>query len=111
MFYILTCPAPAIPSAAIVTVQLYLSSSAKRTGSDCRSAGLKALALPPAVSPPGPSLQAGGPSRTARVRKTPSISLQLRKSRSLSQSAFRPLDTPSYRGPVRSPSHYFQICY
>uniref|UniRef100_A0AAQ5YQF8 HELP domain-containing protein n=1 Tax=Amphiprion ocellaris TaxID=80972 RepID=A0AAQ5YQF8_AMPOC len=51
----------------------------------------------------------GGAAKVSTVRKTPSFNLQLRKSGSL--SSYSPLDTPSYRSPIKSPSQYFQICY
>ncbi|KAG9336317.1 hypothetical protein JZ751_002664 [Albula glossodonta] len=45
----------------------------------------------------------------ARGGKAAVFSLPLRKSPS--QTSYTPLDTPSYKSPIKSPSQYFQICY
>lgn len=99
----------------IVTVQIYLSRSAKRTGTG-GSPVASAVTLRPATNPQQTSesskagtARKGGASKAPPARKTPSFSLQLRKSGSL--SSYSPLDTPSYRSPIKSPSQYFQICY
>lgn len=98
------------PVCIIVTVQLYLSHSAKRTES---SGGPAATAVTPRLAADRQQTLASGRGSKVRkgcgTRKTPSFSLQLRNSGSL--SSYCSLDTPSYRSPVKSPSQYFQICY
>lgn len=101
-----SCP----PIYIIVTVQIYLSRSAKRTGT---SGGPVALAVTArSAASPQQTLESSKAS-TARkggaTRKPPSFSLDLRKSGSL--SSYSSLDTPSYCSPIKSPSQYFQICY
>lgn len=111
---------PLSPSSApllciVVTVQIYLSRSAKRTGTS-GSLAASAVTYRSATDPQQQTSESGKASAARKasgakvpsVRKPPSISLQLRKSGSLSSYS---LDTPSYRSPVKSPSQYFQICY
>lgn len=91
-----------------VTVQIYLHRPSKRTRS----------AEPPKSSSAVPSQSTNNPSevkilsdRAARLgyRKIPPFSLPLRKC--TSQPVHSPLEMPTYRSPVKSPSQYFQICY
>ena len=96
-----------------VTVQIYLSRPSKRAGptdtpKSCTVAvsGRPALPTPP-VSKAAPLSEKGG--AKAPVRKPPTFTLPLKKS--ASQLSYSPLDTPSYRSPIKSPSQYFQICY
>ena len=100
----------------LVTVQIYLSRSAKRTA----TGGSLAASTVTARSATSPQLTAesskastarrvGTASKVPPARKTPSLNIQLRKTGSL--SSYSPLDTPSYRSPIKSPSQYFQICY
>lgn len=99
----------------IVTVQIYLSRSAKRTGTS-GSPTASSVTARSATSPQQTSQSSkagmarkGGAVKVPPVRKPPSFNLQLKKSGSL--SSFSSLDTPSYRSPIKSPSQYFQICY
>uniref|UniRef100_A0A669D908 EMAP like 1 n=1 Tax=Oreochromis niloticus TaxID=8128 RepID=A0A669D908_ORENI len=46
----------------------------------------------------------GNAAKVSAARKTPNFSIQLRKSGSL--LSYSPLDTPSYRSPIKSPSHF-----
>lgn len=103
------------PIYIIVTVQIYLSRSAKRTGTS-GSPAASSVTSRSATNPRQTSeiskastARKAGAAKVPPVRKTPSFSLQLRKSGSL--SSYSPLDTPSYRSPIKSPSQYFQICY
>ncbi|KAE8289682.1 Echinoderm microtubule-associated protein-like 1 [Larimichthys crocea] len=98
-----------------VTVQIYLSRSAKRTGTSGKPVA-SAITARSATNPQQTSesnkasmAKKGGPAKVPAARKTPNFSIQLRKSGSL--SSYSPLDTPSYRSPIKSPSQYFQICY
>lgn len=103
------------PVYIIVTVQIYLSRSARRKG----ASGSPAAASVTARSATGPQqtsdsskagvARKGGAGKVPRARKHPSFNLQLKKSGSL--SSYSSLDTPSYRSPIKSPSQYFQICY
>ena len=117
------CLAPSPPNRlllsliyVLVTVQIYLSRSAKRTA----TGGSLAASTVTARSATSPQLTAesskastarrvGTASKVPPARKTPSLNIQLRKTGSL--SSYSPLDTPSYRSPIKSPSQYFQICY
>lgn len=105
-----TAPLPSPSTYAVVTVQIYLSRSAKRTES---SGGPAALAVTARAAAgrrqTTDSSKAGSPRKSGGARKTPSVNLHLRKSGSLLSHSS--LDTPSYRSPVKSPSQYFQICY
>lgn len=103
------------PIYIIVTVQIYLSRSAKRTGTSGKPVA-SAITARSATNPQQTSesskasmAKKGGPAKVPAARKTPNFSIQLRKSGSL--SSYSPLDTPSYRSPIKSPSQYFQICY
>lgn len=98
------------PVYIIVTVQLYLSHSAKRTGTSGSPAAPAVKARSAANHQQNvESSKAGTARKGGATRKTPSCSLQLRKSGSL--SSYCSIDTPSYVSPVKSPSQYFQICY
>ena len=106
------------PVYIIVTVQIYLSRSAKRTvtsGSPAASPVTARSANNPqqtSESSKAGVARKGGAAKMPAVRKTPSFNLHLRKSGSLSSySPLDTLDTPSYRSPIKSPSQYFQICY
>uniref|UniRef100_A0A3Q1JAE7 EMAP like 1 n=1 Tax=Anabas testudineus TaxID=64144 RepID=A0A3Q1JAE7_ANATE len=91
-----------------VTMQIYLSPHARKTGSS------ETAKSPAAV------LNSGGPTSTRNnpqanktskpeTRKTsPSFSLNLQKT-AASQNTLE--DTSSYKSPIKSPSQYFQICY
>lgn len=107
----LLCSCP--PS--IVTVQIYLIRSAKRKGTS-GSPAASAVTARSATNPQQTSESSragtprkGGAAKVPPARKPPNFNLQLRKSGSL--SSYSPLDTPSYRSPIKSPSQYFQICY
>lgn len=98
-----------------VTVQIYLSRCATPTGtrgSAPASAIVARSAASLCQSPESIKARMARKRAAARVppvRKTPSVSFQLRKTGN--QSAHYGLNTPSYRGPIKSPSQYFQICY
>lgn len=105
-----TAPLLLSPIYVIVTVQLYLSHSTKRTGtSSCPTAPAVKARSAANRQQNLESSKAGTARKGGATRKTPSFSLQLRKSGSL--SSYCSIDTPSYVSPVKSPSQYFQICY
>lgn len=91
-----------------VTVQIYLHRPSKRTGS---TEPPKSASAVPSQSTNTPSEAKVLSERAARLasRKVPPFTLPLRKC--TSQFAHSPLDMPSYRSPIKSPSQYFQICY
>lgn len=99
----------------VVTVQIYLSRSTKLTGSTSIPAASAVTACSATSTPRAsdisraPVAKKSSAVKVSTPRKTPNFSLQLRKSGSL--SSYSPLDTPSYRSPIKSPSQYFQICY
>lgn len=102
-----------LPCSPPVTVQIYLSRSSKRAGStDTPKPYTVAISGRPAHPTPSDSkaapLSERGGAKTS-VRKPPMLTLPLKKS--ASQSSYSPLDMPSYRSPIKSPSQYFQICY
>ncbi|XP_033503915.1 uncharacterized protein LOC117270419 isoform X4 [Epinephelus lanceolatus] len=91
-----------------VTMQIYLSPLARKTGS---SETAKSAAAVPANSRPAATSnkpQAKGGSKPESKKTTPSFTLNLQKT-TTSQSTQQ--DTASYKSPLKSPSQYFQICY
>lgn len=98
------------PIYIIVTVQIYLSRSAKQTGTSGAPMALAVTAR--SATSRQQTLESSKPGtarKGAATRKTPSFSLQLKKPGRL--SSYSSLDTPSYCSPIKSPSQYFQICY
>lgn len=103
-------PSALVPPIIIVTVQLYLSPSAKRTGTSGGPATSSVMARSAAGwQRTSECSRAGTPRKSSAARKVPSFSLRLRNSGSL--TSYSSLDTPSYCSPLKSPSQYFQICY
>nr|XP_046154752.1 echinoderm microtubule-associated protein-like 1 isoform X2 [Oncorhynchus gorbuscha] len=97
-----------------VTMQIYLSPQTKRTGSS--EVAKSAPTVPnsrPTRTPTSPQTKGVPPTsdRTKpKTRKThPAFTLPLQKS--TNQNTYSPLDTFNYKSPLKSPSHYFQICY
>ncbi|KAF7231291.1 echinoderm microtubule-associated protein-like 1 isoform X4 [Nothobranchius furzeri] len=91
-----------------VTMQIYLSPLARKTGSS--EAAKSASAVPADFRPvedPRP-MPTKGTSRLEGKKSTPSFTLNLQKTLS-SQTA--PQEMSSYKSPIKSPSQYFQICY
>lgn len=92
----------------LVTMQIYLSPLARKTGSS-EEAKL-ASAVPTyrgSVAGPGPPpTKRGG--QPQKKKSTPSFTLSLQKTVTGQSSA---QETSSYISPVKSPSQYFQICY
>uniref|UniRef100_A0A3B4U2S7 Echinoderm microtubule-associated protein-like 1 n=1 Tax=Seriola dumerili TaxID=41447 RepID=A0A3B4U2S7_SERDU len=91
-----------------VTMQIYLSPHARKTGS---SETAKSASAVPANSrltaaPNNPQAKAGSKPETRRT--TPTFTLNLQKT---TTSQNTPQDTSSYKSPLKSPSQYFQICY
>ncbi|XP_017264518.1 echinoderm microtubule-associated protein-like 1 isoform X2 [Kryptolebias marmoratus] len=87
-----------------VTMQIYLSPLARKTGSS-EAVG---SAVPTDRGPteaPEPKRRANKP---AMKKSTPSFTLNFQKTIS---GASTQQDTPSYKSPIKSPSQYFQICY
>ncbi|KAM6915625.1 echinoderm microtubule-associated protein-like 1 isoform 2-T2 [Xenentodon cancila] len=92
-----------------VTMQIYLSPLAKKTGSSeaARSASTVPADRGPVAENPGHP-QANGGGRSEMKKSTPSFTLNLQKTTSSQNSS---QDTTSYKSPIKSPSQYFQICY
>uniref|UniRef100_A0A8C9YJP1 EMAP like 1 n=1 Tax=Sander lucioperca TaxID=283035 RepID=A0A8C9YJP1_SANLU len=98
-----------------VTVQIYLSHSAKRTGTS-GSPPASSVEARPATSPQQTSdsskagmARKGGATKVPPVRKTLNFNLPLRKSGSL--SSYSPIDTQSYRSPIKSPKEGYVKMY
>lgn len=89
----------------LVTMQIYLSPLARKTGS---SEAAKSAAAVPANSGPAATPQAKLGGRPPAKKTTPSFTLNLQKTTS-SQNAAQ--EVSSYKSPLKSPSQYFQICY
>ncbi|XP_028253631.1 echinoderm microtubule-associated protein-like 1 [Parambassis ranga] len=88
-----------------VTMQIYLSPLARKTGSS--EAAKSASAVPANVAAPNhPQVKTS--SKQEMRKTTPSFTLNLQKN-TTSQSTQQ--DTSSYKSPLKSPSQYFQICY
>ncbi|XP_017311023.1 echinoderm microtubule-associated protein-like 1 isoform X2 [Ictalurus punctatus] len=92
-----------------VTMQIYLSHPAKKTGtSENAVAAAVQLNVCPSASGPCPD-KAASDKRKVGTGKKPPCTLSLH--RSTCQSPFSPAETPIYKSPIKSPSQYFQICY
>ncbi|XP_041832203.1 echinoderm microtubule-associated protein-like 1 [Melanotaenia boesemani] len=91
-----------------VTMQIYLSPLARKTGSSeaAKSASVVPADSGPVAAPGHPQVKRG--SKPEMKKSTPSFTLNLQKT-TTSQNV--PQDTSSYKSPMKSPSHYFQICY
>ncbi|XP_065111872.1 uncharacterized protein [Paramisgurnus dabryanus] len=88
----------------LVTMQIYLSPTLRKTGRTDTAAGeviLQSSSCPPASGP-----ERASEKNTEVEEKTLTFTSLLRKNPSVS-----PLYTPNYKSPIKSPSHYFQICY
>lgn len=93
----------------LVTMQIYLSHPAKKTGtSENAVAAAVQLNVCPSASGPCPD-KAASDKRKVGTGKKPPCTLSLH--RSTCQSPFSPAETPIYKSPIKSPSQYFQICY
>ncbi|KAG7509560.1 hypothetical protein JOB18_047844 [Solea senegalensis] len=93
-----------------VTMQIYLSPQARKTGS---SETAKSTSAVPANSRPAAATNTAAQvkeklSKKETRRSPPSLTLNLKKS---THSHSTQQETSSYRSPIKSPSHYFQICY
>lgn len=95
-----------IPSLHLVTVQLYLHQPAIRTTSTepCKSA----VSLCSTHISPDAKISS---SKATRSRGRMDVPFTLPLKKCPSHSTYSPLDTPSYRSPIKSTSQYFQICY
>ncbi|XP_008396570.1 uncharacterized protein LOC103457885 isoform X2 [Poecilia reticulata] len=91
-----------------VTMQIYLSPLARKTGSseEAKSASAVPAYRGPVAGPGPPLTKRGGQSQ--KKRSTPSFTLNLQKTVTGQSSA---QEMSSYISPVKSPSQYFQICY
>ncbi|XP_026800454.1 echinoderm microtubule-associated protein-like 1 isoform X1 [Pangasianodon hypophthalmus] len=92
-----------------VTMQIYLSHPAKKTGptENADATAVQLSVCPPASGPPPD--KAASDKRKVGAGKKPPCTLSLHKS--TCQSPFSPAETPIYKSPIKSPSQYFQICY
>uniref|UniRef100_A0A4W6DN41 EMAP like 1 n=1 Tax=Lates calcarifer TaxID=8187 RepID=A0A4W6DN41_LATCA len=88
-----------------VTMQIYLSPHARKTGSS--ETAKSASAVPTSSAAPN-NPQAKGGSKPQTRKTTPSFTLNLQKT-TTSQNTQQ--DTSSHKSPIKSPSQYFQICY
>ncbi|XP_032441438.1 echinoderm microtubule-associated protein-like 1 isoform X4 [Xiphophorus hellerii] len=91
-----------------VTMQIYLSPLARKTGSseEAKSASAVPAYRGPVAGPGPPPTKRGG--QPQKKKSTPSFTLSLQKTVTGQSSA---QETSSYISPVKSPSQYFQICY
>ncbi|XP_046692152.1 echinoderm microtubule-associated protein-like 1 isoform X1 [Silurus meridionalis] len=92
-----------------VTMQIYLSHPAKKTGPTENAVD---TAMQPSVCTPvsgPPPEKAASDKRKVGAGKKPPCTLSLHRSRC--QSPFSPAKSPLYKSPIKSPSQYFQICY
>lgn len=89
----------------LVTMQIYLSPLARKTGS---SEDAKLAARVPASSGSTASPHAKGGSKMQGRKTPPTFPLNLKK-KTKSQHTLQ--DDCVYKSPVKSPSQYFQICY
>uniref|UniRef100_A0A4W5R584 EMAP like 1 n=1 Tax=Hucho hucho TaxID=62062 RepID=A0A4W5R584_9TELE len=98
-----------------VTVQIYLAHPSKRTRTaEAPKSNAAAVSGRCSAPPTAPDSKSASDKsvKSNGVRKTPTFALPLRKSvRQSSYTPYSPLDKPSYRSPIKSPSQYFQICY
>ncbi|XP_023203106.1 uncharacterized protein LOC102227022 isoform X3 [Xiphophorus maculatus] len=92
----------------LVTMQIYLSPLARKTGSseEAKSASAVPAYRGPVAGPGPPPTKRGG--QPQKKKSTPSFTLSLQKTVTGQSSA---QETSSYISPVKSPSQYFQICY
>lgn len=92
----------------LVTMQIYLSPLARKTGSS--ETAQSAATVPndggPAAAHNNPQAKIG--TKPGTRKKNPSFTLNLQKTTS-SQNAQQ--EPSSYKSPLKSPSQYFQICY
>ncbi|XP_068610166.1 echinoderm microtubule-associated protein-like 1 [Brachionichthys hirsutus] len=89
-----------------VTMQIYLSPLARKTGSS--ETAKSATAAVPAKSRPAATPQAKAGSKTQSRKTSPSFTLSLQKT-ATSQNSMQEAST--YKSHIKSPSQYFQICY
>lgn len=100
-----THPPHLISPLHLVTMQIYLSPLARKTGP---SEDAKSAATVPASSGSTDTPQAKGGSKSQARKTTPSFTLNLQKTAN-SQSTVQ--DESTYKSPIKSSSQYFQICY
>ncbi|XP_029983937.1 echinoderm microtubule-associated protein-like 1 isoform X2 [Sphaeramia orbicularis] len=91
-----------------VTMQIYLSPLARKTGSSetAKSPAAVPTHSRPTAAPTNPQAKASNKPETRKA--TPSFTLNLQKT---TTSQNTPQETSSYKSPTKSPSQYFQICY
>ncbi|CAB1334876.1 unnamed protein product, partial [Coregonus sp. 'balchen'] len=98
-----------------ITVQIYLARPSKRTGTaEAPKSNAAAVSGRSSAPPTAPDSKSASDKsvKSNGVRKTPTFALPLRKSVSQSSyTPYSPLDTQSYKSPIKSPSQYFQIWY
>ncbi|XP_061560961.1 uncharacterized protein LOC133417304 isoform X1 [Phycodurus eques] len=93
-----------------VTMQIYLSPLARKTGSS-ETAATSAPTVP-AAGGGGGTPQARGAAKSDARRKSPSFMLNLQKnSTNVTSQQNTQQDANSYKSPQKSASQYFQICY
>lgn len=109
-------PPHLIPPLHLVTMQIYLSPLARKTGSS--EAGKFATTVPAGGGggpPPAQQSKAtggssgGGGSKSQGRKSSPTFTLNLQKSTSSQSTSVQ--EECGYKSPIKSPSQYFQICY
>lgn len=96
----------------LVTMQIYLSPLARKTGSS--EAGKFVTTVPASGGSPPPAQQskaAGGGSKSQGRKSSPTFTLNLQKSTNSQSQSTAVLEEGGYKSPLKSPSQYFQICY
>ncbi|XP_019737679.1 uncharacterized protein LOC109523161 isoform X1 [Hippocampus comes] len=96
-----------------VTMQIYLSPHARKTGSS-ETIATSAPTVPAAGGSGGSggTQQARGATKSDARRKSPSFMLNLQKTSSSATSQKNTQqDANKHKSPIKSPSQYFQICY
>lgn len=106
------CPPHLIPPLHLVTMQIYLSPLARKTGSS--EAGMFATTVPAGSGGPPPTQQskaAGGGAKSQGRKSSPTFTLNLQKSTNSQSQSAAAQEECGYKSPIKSPSQYFQICY
>lgn len=103
-------PPHLIPPLHLVTMQIYLSPLARKTGSS--EEGQFATTVPAGgggLPPAHQSKAAGG--KTQGRKSSPTFTLNLQKSTNIQSQSAAAQEECGYKSPIKSPSQYFQICY
>lgn len=91
----------------LVTMQIYLSPHARKTGSSENATSASAVPANSRLTAAPNNPQAKVGSKPETKRKPPTFTLNLQKTTTSQNTQ----DTSNYKSPIKSPSQYFQICY